>query len=71
MGANNSAERNRQYQADLARLRIRADQLYRERVESYNFAYHGDYYRYISGCQAQHELDCIPEYLRYGNAVRR
>ena len=67
MGANQSAEKEKQYQAELAKLEATAARLYNKRLNEYNYALHGDYNSYLYTIQAYYDLECIPEYLRYGN----
>ena len=40
------------------------------RMESYNYAYHGPYNRYVEMCRAQYELECIPQSCRQGPNYR-
>ena len=70
MGANQSAERKKEYEAELLMLRTKAGKMFNKRLQEYNFAYHGDYGTYLYTIQALHELECIPEYLRSGNSKR-
>jgi hypothetical protein len=67
MGANQSAEKEKQYQAELERLKTKAKKLYVKRLNEYNYALHGDYNSYLYTIDALYDLECIPEYLRYGN----
>ena len=64
MGNSNSAEREREKQRILYN---KAVELYTQRLRNYDYAYHGNYTTYLRNIQAQFQLDCIPEYLRYGN----
>jgi hypothetical protein len=69
MGNSNSVERERENQRILYN---KAVELYTQRLRNYNYAYHGNYSRYLQNIQAQFQLDCIPEYLKYGqNYVQR
>jgi len=69
MGNSNSIEKERQQQRALYN---KAVQLYEQRLRNYNYAYHGNYSAYLRSIRAQFQLDCIPEYLRYGdNYVER
>ena len=36
------------------------------RVNSYSYPHHGSYHQYIEWCQAQYQLECIPQYCRQG-----
>ena len=69
MGNSNSAERKREND----RIRYNnAVELYRQRVRNYNYAYHGNYSDYLIDIQAQFQLDCLPEWVKYGsNYVER
>ena len=48
----------------------RANYNYAYRVRNYNYAYNGPYYEYIEYCQAQYQLECMPEEVRYGSGYR-
>ena len=50
------------------RLQAEARRRFDYRIRTYNFAYHGPYYEYIRWCQAQYELDCLPDYCKQGPA---
>jgi hypothetical protein len=70
MGATNSIEQQKRRQRDqdeLIKLQNIALQLFTQRVNSYHYAFHGDYYLYIADMQAQYELDCMPNHLKYGS----
>lgn len=63
MGANSSRE---SYEKEQRELKIKAYRNYNARIKAYNYAFHGPYYEYIELCQAQFELECIPEICRQG-----
>ena len=65
MGANNSISRQNE-QNVYAELKRRAFEIYKHRVENYNYAYHGPYHKYLRYIQAQYELDCLPNSIKYG-----
>ena len=67
MGANQSAEKEKEYQAELERLKAKAKKLYVKRLNEYSHVLHGDYNNYLYTIDALYDLECIPEYLRYGN----
>jgi hypothetical protein len=62
MGNNSSNESSISEQ----KLIDEANRKFNIRVKSYSYPHHGPYHEYIEWCRAQYELDCIPEYLRYG-----
>ncbi len=69
MGNSNSIKEQRENERALYN---KAVELYKQRLRNYNYAYHGDYITYLRNIQAQFQVDCIPEYLRYGdNYVER
>jgi len=69
MGNSNSAEKEREKERILYN---KAVELYKQRLRNYDYAFHGNYTTYLRSIQAQFQLDCIPEYLRYGsNYVER
>lgn len=69
MGNSNSAEKEREQERILYN---KAVELYKQRLRNYDYAFHGNYTTYLRSIQAQFQLDCIPEYLRYGsNYVER
>ena len=34
---------------------------------NYNYAYHGSYSTYLRNVKAQFQLDCLPDYVKYGS----
>jgi len=69
MGNSNSVEKERAKQQILYN---KAVELYKQRLKNYNYAFHGNYATYLRNIQAQFQLDCLPEYLKYGdNYVQR
>ena len=65
MGANNSISRQNEHKV-YAELQRRAFELYKQRVDNYNYAYHGPYAQYLFYIQSQYELDCLPNSVKYG-----
>jgi hypothetical protein len=47
----------------LARMR------FHERIKNYDPYFDGNYYRYVKGCKARYELECIPVRCRYGRTA--
>lgn len=69
MGNSNSIEKER---AEQQILYNKAVELYKQRLKNYDYAFHGNYTTYLRNIKAQFQLDCIPEYLKYGqNYVQR
>jgi hypothetical protein len=69
MGNSNSVEKERAKQQILYN---KAVELYKQRLKNYDYAFHGNYTTYLRNIQAQFQLDCLPEYLKYGdNYVQR
>ena len=48
-------------------LHNKALELYKQRLKNYDYAFHGNYTTYLHNIQAQFQLDCLPDYLKYGN----
>jgi len=63
MGATSSRESDIKEQRE---LKLNAYRNYHARIKAYNYAFHGPYYEYLEWCQAQFQLDCIPEMCRKG-----
>ena len=64
MGNSNSIEKER---AKNQMLHNKALELYKQRLKNYDYAFHGNYTTYLRNIQAQFQLDCLPDYLKYGN----
>lgn len=64
MGNSNSIEKERIKQEILYN---KALELYKQRLKNYDYAFHGNYRIYLQNIQAQFQLDCLPDYLKYGN----
>jgi hypothetical protein len=61
-----SLESKRQQEEYKQRLQIEAFSRYEARINSYRLHY-GRYEDYIDWCNAQYELECIPEICRSGS----
>ena len=72
MGNSTSTSSNskKRYEIYNESLKEQAKKNYKQRIENYNYSYHGDYDYYIYECQAIYELECIPENCRSGGGRR-
>jgi hypothetical protein len=59
--SSNRAEKNWEREASIN---------FHKRIKAYNYAYHGPYSYYVECCQAQYQLECIPDYCRQGSGYR-
>ena len=59
-----STEKKRNEQNELIR---NAKRILNQRLQEYDYRYHGDYYTYVTYWQAEYELECIPKHCRSGN----
>ena len=66
MGSQMSLERQQQQQEYKQRLQTDAFKRYEERINSYRLHY-GPYDHYIDWCNAQYELECLPDNCRRGS----
>lgn len=64
MGNSNSSEKQRIQRKILHKNAVN---LYNERIQNYNYAYHGSYSAYLRNVKAQFQLDCLPDYVKYGS----
>lgn len=48
-------------------LQILAAKKFHVRMRGYNYALHGSYVDYVQWCRGQFELDCLPDYVKYGH----
>jgi hypothetical protein len=69
MGCSSSRE-NHNMIMDEDELHERALHNFNIRIANYSYAHHGPYHKYVQWCRAEYELECIPEYCRYGSAYR-
>jgi hypothetical protein len=65
----NSESKKQEYIAEQRNLQEAALRKYHMRIKLYS-PHKGPYYVYVAECQAQYELDCIPESCRQGNRKR-
>jgi hypothetical protein len=56
-----------QLKKNVLMLHNKALELYKQRLKNYDYAFHGNYTTYLHNIQAQFQLDCLPDYLKYGN----
>lgn len=64
MGNSNSSEKQRIQRTILHKNAVN---LYNQRIQNYNHAYHGSYSTYLRNVKAQFQLDCLPDYVKYGS----
>jgi hypothetical protein len=70
MGLSNSKKReeNRQKERlEMYQLQQSALRNYHYRLQIYNRYKHGSYGRYLHCVEAQYELDCLPEWVKYSS----
>jgi hypothetical protein len=65
MGCVNSSYEEEQ-QIENQRLYNIAVELYHQRARNYKYYVHGNYERYLYTIRAQFELDCLPNFVKYG-----
>ena len=69
MGLSNSKQRERERQREMQEmyeLQQMAARNYHYRLQNYDFYIHGSYRKYKRYVEAQYELDCMPDCVKYG-----
>jgi len=64
MGNSNSSEKQRIQRKILHKNAVN---LYNQRIQNYNYAYHGNYSVYLRNVKTQFQLDCLPDHIKYGS----
>ena len=64
MGNSNSSEKQRIQRIILHKNAVN---LYNQRIQNYNYVFHGNYSEYLRNVKAQFQLDCLPDYIKYGS----